>query len=114
MLLNPGSVEYFNKHRSEQFGVPTLEALRVPPEAKDAEWHKVKDAFGALNALNKDGDTWVMGDTPSFADFVIASVLAALKSMHGKESAEWTRIMSWHGGRWERLMMAVEKYSAVL
>ncbi|KAE9390304.1 hypothetical protein BT96DRAFT_865645 [Gymnopus androsaceus JB14] len=113
MLPTPRSIEYFNKRRSEDLGVSTLEALRVPPEEKDGEWDKVKDVFGIVNALMKDGDTWVMGDTPSFADFVLASWGATVRSMYGKESAEWKRIMSWDEGRWERLMMAVEKYSAV-
>ncbi|KAE9402948.1 hypothetical protein BT96DRAFT_855270 [Gymnopus androsaceus JB14] len=112
MLLNPRSAEYFEKARSADFGVPTLEAFRVPPEAKDAAWDKVKDALGTLNALMKDGDTWVMGDAPSFADFVMGGLIGTVKSLYGKESEEWKRIMSWHGGRWQRLMVALEKYSA--
>lgn len=112
-LTKPRSAEYFEKHRSADFGVPTLEALRVPPEAKDAEWEKVKDGFGSLDALMKKNDVWVMGDTPSFADFVMASLIRPVKLLYGTESEEWKRIMSWHEGRWERLMTAVEKYSAV-
>lgn len=113
ILLNPASAGYFEKHRSLDFGVPALEALRGPKETRDVEWDKVKDSIGALDTLMKEGGIWVMGDTPSFADFVIASSLRTIKGLYGKESSEWKKIMSWHGGRWERLMVGVEKYSAV-
>lgn len=91
----------------------TLSALRVPEEAKEAQWEKVKEGFGALDTLMKKNDVWVMGDTPSFMDFVMASFILWVKILYGRESGEWKKIMSWHGGRWERLMAAVEKYSAV-
>ena len=92
---------------------PALEALRGPKETRDVEWDKVKDSVGALDAFMKEGDTWVMGNTPSFADFVMASSILTIRILYGEDSKEWKRIMGWHGGRWERLMVAVEKYSAV-
>ncbi|KAE9402968.1 hypothetical protein BT96DRAFT_956119 [Gymnopus androsaceus JB14] len=97
------NAEYYEQTRCADMGVPTLEVLRVPAEARDAEWDKVKDAFGYVHGLMKENDDWIMGDTISFADFIVASMVGV----------EWKNFMSWHGGRWERLMAALDKYSAV-
>lgn len=112
--FNPISVEFFNKHHAPIFGAPTLEGLRVSPEQQNIQWEKVKDIFGKFDEMIKEDGIWVMGNTPSFADFVIGSLLITVKAIYGKESGEWKRIMSWHGGRWKRLMRGLDGYSAVL
>lgn len=113
-LLNPRSIEHFEKYRSEEYGIPTLEALRIPSGDIDAQWEKVKVAFGSLDELLKKDDVYVMGNTPSLADFAIGGWLNTAKASYGKESEEWKKIMSWHGGRWERLMTGLDQYSANL
>ncbi|KAE9402947.1 hypothetical protein BT96DRAFT_1083826 [Gymnopus androsaceus JB14] len=69
------TAEYYERTRCADMGVPTLEVLRVPAEARDAEWDKVKDAFGYVHGLMKENDDWIMGDTISFADFIVASMI---------------------------------------
>lgn len=113
-LLNPRSIEHFEKYRSEDYGVPTLEALRIPLEDMDAQWEKIKVAFGSLDELLKKDDVYVMGNMPSFVDFAIGGWLNTARAIYGKESEEWKKIMSWHGGRWERLMTGLDQYSANL
>ncbi|KIK62816.1 hypothetical protein GYMLUDRAFT_223387 [Collybiopsis luxurians FD-317 M1] len=112
--LNPRSAEYFEKHRSLDFGVPSLEVMRVTGEAREAQWLKVQEIFGSFHKMMKDSDTWIMGDKPSFVDFVLASMILSIKTLYGKESKEYQNVMSWHGGRWGRIMTIFdEKYSTV-
>ncbi|KAF5388895.1 hypothetical protein D9757_005051 [Collybiopsis confluens] len=112
--LNPRSAEYFRKHRAIDFGVPSLDVMRVSGQAKEEQLKKAKGVLGDFDKVMKDGDTWVMGDKPTFVDFVIASVILSVKIVCGKKSEEYREFMSWHGGRWSRMMTILEeKYSTV-
>ncbi|KIK62806.1 hypothetical protein GYMLUDRAFT_260044 [Collybiopsis luxurians FD-317 M1] len=113
-LVNSGNAEYFEKQVALDLGVPSLEVMRVSGQARKDRWMKVQEAFGGFHNMLKDGDTWIMGDKPSFVDFVLASIILSVRNLYGKESREYQDMMNWHGGRWNRMMKILdEKYSAV-
>lgn len=51
-----------------------------------------------------------MGDKPCYADFFIGAGLESMKRVLGEDSEEWRRIAQWHGGRWGRLVAALEEF----
>ncbi len=55
-----------------------------------------------------------MGDTVSFADFVLASVVGMVRTVYGEDSAEWKELKSCHGGRWGRTIDNLKRYRQVL
>ncbi|KAF8844170.1 hypothetical protein BDN67DRAFT_963274 [Paxillus ammoniavirescens] len=59
-----------------------------------------------LIRTRQDGK-WLMGDTFSYADILVACGLLCFKSIFREE--EWKRICSWHGGKWEKLLVDVGK-----
>ncbi len=112
--LNPISAVHFAEARSAEFGVPSLAHLRPSrPELKAEAWRKVIEGLGAIDSLMKDDAIWVMGDRPSFADFIIGSAVGTVKTIYGEESLEWRQLTSCHNGRWGRLMQYLKKYSEV-
>jgi glutathione S-transferase len=112
-LLNPRSAEYIDRTRSEWFGMP-LEQLAPVGEAKVQEWNKLREVFNSVEGwLNKSSGPFVMGDTVTFADIVIASFLQGLKLLFGENSEEWKDIASWSGGRWVQFLKDMDKYANV-
>jgi len=110
-MLNPPSAEYFIRTRSARYGKPLAEVEPVG-EARTEAWAKVKAKFGEVDSwLNKSPGPCFMGETPTFADFVVAGVLQALKIRFGESSEEWKIIEGWHNGRWKNLLKNLEQYA---
>lgn len=106
-MLNPPSERYIREKYNANYVEPE-------GEEKVAVWNKWKDTIGSVDAWMKKDDVWVMGDTPSFADFILASFILSAKILYGPDSEEYAEILEMHGGRWGRLAKNVEKYSQVL
>ena len=73
-------------------------------------WAKFRDAMSKIDEYLAKTDTkgpFVMGDTISWADFVISGFLMFFKSIWDKDSEEWKDIASWNEGRWENLLPAL-------
>lgn len=111
--LNPYSEEYFRRTR-EVFLGQRLEDLRPPgPQREQA----LEELRGQLDALSKhldrngEGKVFVMGDTVSFADFVLGGSLSCAKLMLPAE--EWQAVESWNGGRWGKHVEAMRAYAAI-
>ena len=82
------------------------------PRDQAQNWAALEAAFESVAAwMTVDGAsrTFVMGDSPSFSDFVIAGRLTWLKLALGENSQEWRRIERWHGGMWARLLEDLER-----
>lgn len=96
--------------RSRTLGKP-LE--QVDPVGKEREelFNKMKEVFTTFSGFyqNNGGGQFIMGDTPGFADLMIAGVIQGLK-VWGEDSDEWKDFTTWDGGRWIQLLKALEKY----
>lgn len=94
----------------------TIEEIVVSPEALEERWKgDVKSAFDALDhRLGEEREgKWVLGDTVSFSDLILAAFLIWSKATLGEESQEWKDVMSWNGGRWERFYQHFSRYEVV-
>ncbi|KAF9063083.1 hypothetical protein BDP27DRAFT_1335619 [Rhodocollybia butyracea] len=112
-VVNGPSAEYMTSHYLPKFGISDLATWTLSEEQRIAEWDKVKELLGSVHVMMKAEDKWIMGDEISFADFAVASVFEMIKAAVGKGSEDWKRVLSWHDGRWDRMMTELERYRAI-
>jgi len=109
-VLNPPSAEYFIRTRSASFGKP-LADLEPVGEARTEAWAKLKANFGEVDGwLKKSSGPFFMGETPVFADFMVAGIFQWIKVVLRESSDEWKDIREWHNGRWENLLKDLKQY----
>jgi glutathione S-transferase len=112
-ILNPSSSEYFIRTRSERFGKP-LADVDPKGQAREEAWKKVEAAFDTLHGyLSESSGPYIMGDTATFADFVVAGTLYAMAVVFGEDSKEWKDVMTWNNGRWATFRESVEQYAGM-
>ncbi|KAF9063081.1 hypothetical protein BDP27DRAFT_1335612 [Rhodocollybia butyracea] len=97
-VVNAPSAEYMTSQYLPKFGISDLATWTLSEEQRNESWEK---------------DKWIMGEEISFADFAVAAVFEAMISALGKDSEDWKRVLSWHDGRWDRMMAELERYRAV-
>ncbi|EKM76096.1 hypothetical protein AGABI1DRAFT_79084 [Agaricus bisporus var. burnettii JB137-S8] len=110
-VLNQVSSDYYRDTREKMFGKPFEEIYPVGEDlVKDLA--QAEEFFDTLNGwYSESRGPYFMGDNPSFADFVVGGFLLSLKIIHGEDSAEWKSITTWSNGRWQKLLMDLEKYA---
>ena len=114
-LLSPDSAAHYevlNKNFIDDALLEELSVLGSP--AREEQLAAVENELGKVAKwMEVDGKErrFFMGDTPSYADFMIGSPLENMKKVLGDESEEWRRIEGWHGGRWGRLLESLEALS---
>ncbi|KAJ7644273.1 hypothetical protein FB45DRAFT_292487 [Roridomyces roridus] len=108
-ILRPRSAEYFVRTREASLG-HKLSELSPTSETREAAWRKFESGFGKVSSWMDDDGVFFMGDTASLADFAVAGIMQWFRSVLGRESAEWKDIERWHGGRWAKLVSALQKY----
>ncbi|KAF9041973.1 hypothetical protein BDZ89DRAFT_1034773 [Hymenopellis radicata] len=70
--------------------------------------------LGKIGAWMGLEDKYVMGDKISYADLLTCAFLRWARVSWGEDSQEWKDVMSWHNGRWGRLMAEfAEKYESI-
>lgn len=79
-------------------------------------WVKVEAAYAKVAAFydrakDESGrDAFLMGEEPSFADFVVAGCLIWVKKLLTEQEDGWDLVRKWHGGRWEKLLEKLAPY----
>ena len=76
-------------------------------------WKEAEEGFDKIASwftASESSGPFVLGDIISFADIDLVARLIWAKVVLGEDSEEWGRITKWSGGRWERLLKAMEKY----
>ncbi|KAH9213322.1 putative glutathione S-transferase [Leptodontidium sp. 2 PMI_412] len=77
-LLNERSSEYFHRTREQGIGKPLTQFMKE--EGGEEAWVEALPAIKALGELvKKNGGPYVMGKTPSYADFVVVGFLQFFK-----------------------------------
>jgi glutathione S-transferase len=112
MVLNPESEEYFRRTRRGRFGVELVDLARSEAAGEKA-W---EGAEGGLRELVKvlgehAGGPFVLGEEPSYADFVLAGFWAFLKRLD-KEGDLFGRVMGVDGAfgkHWEACQPWLER-----
>ncbi|KAG2753175.1 hypothetical protein P692DRAFT_20723100 [Suillus brevipes Sb2] len=100
-ILSPASAKFFIEARSVD--VP------LPWDAKhDEDWELLEKGYNtAYEWYQKTDGKWIMGNTFSYADIVVACELLWYKRVLKED--EWIRISSWNGGKWAQVLADVEK-----
>lgn len=87
-------------------------------EAGVKAWKQLEDNLTVVAGWLKanDGETgpFVMKNTISFADCVVAAYTYWIKLVFGEDSKEWNDVKSWNEGRWEKALEAMKDYSAIV
>lgn len=113
-LFNPPSEEYFKPLREEDFGksIEEIVSLWSDSDRKEQALQAIEKGFAKVDTwYSKDASRYFVGQTWSFADFIIAGRLAYARSIFGRESNEWKQMGSWNGGRWGRRMDELDQFS---
>jgi glutathione S-transferase len=114
--FGPIANEWFTKAKETRLGLEPGEPNPLWLNRED-NWRKVREGFDTINRWlenNKSAGMYVMGDTVSFADFVLLSDIDCIKSVVGKDSEEWGDLKNSHGGRWDSFVNSFEKYATVV
>jgi len=114
--LNSPSQEYYRRTREARIG-KKLEDRLPQGEDRERQWALVKIDFDKVEAwYSKNGGTgpFLMGETLTWADLVVAGSTLWLKIIWGEDHPDWKEIETWHSGRWKKLIDALEIYSAVV
>ena len=111
-ILTPRSQEYFRRTREKTFG-KVLEDIAPKGEAAVAEWAQFRDGLGKVDAWyakNGGQGPFLLGETPSWGDIIVASYLKWMREVWGDASQQWKDISSWNNGRWAAIIEALKKY----
>jgi glutathione S-transferase len=114
--LNPRSQEPFRGKMEKAFG-KAIEEIAPKGEAADAEWAKFQDGLTKVDswyAKNGGKGPFLLGETASWGDLVVASYLSMWRTLWGEDSQQWKDISSWNNGRWAEIAKALKKYETVL
>lgn len=86
--------------------------MKPTGDAWQAGLNELRDGLNNIDQwLQKSGGPYVMGNTISFADFVLGGWLKWMQVALGKDSEEWKQISSWNEGRWGERVERLEKYA---
>jgi glutathione S-transferase len=107
-LLNPVSKEYYDRVKAIQyFNKNNLSEVKVTKEEEEKMWAASRDGWSRLDeeyyAKTDDKGPWLLGDKPSFGDFVVLAALIFFRQTVGEDGEEWKMMRGFNGGRWARL-----------
>ncbi|KIK96338.1 hypothetical protein PAXRUDRAFT_32446 [Paxillus rubicundulus Ve08.2h10] len=109
-ILDEPSAQYFIRTKQEFFREKIDEFSPEGPK-RNAHWADIEKCFDTTKTwYDRSSGKWLMGDTFSYADILVACSLLCLKRIFREE--EWKRVFSWHDGKWEKLLADVEKESS--
>ncbi|KAI0299674.1 core histone H2A/H2B/H3/H4-domain-containing protein [Multifurca ochricompacta] len=114
--LNEADKENFRITRERTYKA-SLESLSEPGEVASARWATVREGLEAF-AKEADArgvsDTFLFGERETYADVVVVCWLGWARLIWGADTPEWVELEGvWHGGRWGRLMRALNKWEYV-
>ncbi|KAG1727812.1 hypothetical protein EDB19DRAFT_2028118 [Suillus lakei] len=100
-ILSPASAKFF-------IGVRSVDVPLPWDATRDEDWELLEKGYNtAYEWYQKSDGKWIMGDTFSYADIIVACWLLAYKRVLKED--EWARISSWNGGKWAQVLADVEK-----
>ncbi|KAH7920412.1 hypothetical protein BV22DRAFT_1073973 [Leucogyrophana mollusca] len=112
-MLNDPSEKFFRASREGIFGMKVEEFSPIG-EKRDADLAKAKQSLATLDKwLLKSGGKYVMDDTISYADVILAGWFNWIRLVHGPDSAVWKDIAGWHGGRWRAHITNMQKFLVI-
>ncbi|TFK33647.1 hypothetical protein BDQ12DRAFT_766301 [Crucibulum laeve] len=113
-LMYPSTADHFIRSWSSLLGKPFFDIVPVGAE-REAGWKQIEADLTAVDGWyqKNGGGPFIMGDTPSFADFIVGGLLG-LGNAVSHDNPEWSSVLEWNNGRWRKLGEALEKYARVV
>jgi len=106
-ILSTDSANFFMDTRCRNFNLPWDE-FTSKGQKREAEWALLEKGYSTTYEwYQKSHGRWIMGDTFSYADIIVACELLWYKRVLRED--EWIRISSWNEGKWAQLLTDVEK-----
>ncbi|KAI9719512.1 MAG: hypothetical protein M1828_006219 [Chrysothrix sp. TS-e1954] len=104
-ILNPASAQYFEKTRAERFGMslPELAKQKGGEQAWEAGREGIMEMAGILR---EKGGPYVLGETPSYADFVVMGLMQFARRLN---ESDFKRLVD-HDPAFMRLYDACAKW----
>lgn len=113
-LLSPDSAAYYGAILEATMDKSLVAELSVlGSAAREERLVALESGMGKIAQWIKvDGKDrkFFMGDRPCYVDFFMGAGLESMQKVLGEDSEEWRRIVQWHGGRWGRLLAALEEF----
>ena len=111
-ILKKPSADFYATTRETFFNQKFAEFSPEGPE-RDQHWAALENVCTTMKTwYDKTQGKWLMGETFSHADIIIATILFWLKKV--MQNAEWERIATWHDGQLARLLADVERECDIL
>ncbi|KAF9531769.1 hypothetical protein CPB83DRAFT_848699 [Crepidotus variabilis] len=91
-------------------------SLELGEEDKIEMWAELRENFGVVNgwySLGNNPGPFILGEAPSWVDFVLGATFLWSKLIFGENSSEWKEIETWHEGRWKTLLKQLSMYQVV-
>ncbi|KAF8192117.1 hypothetical protein BJ912DRAFT_276935 [Pholiota molesta] len=112
--LTPISQAVYIPEQEKIFG-KTIAELLPKGEAAVEGWNKYKDGLAEVARWYAETDgPFLLGDTISWADFVVASLIMMCRSLWGEKSQQWQDITTWHDGRFGNFIKEVDRYTTIV
>ena len=111
-VMSERTAVYFRETRERMFG-SKLEEIAAKGEAREASLEKLRGAFEVfVGRLDESGKktTYLLGDTPCYADFVVGANLQWLRALLGEESDLWRMTASVADGRLMKYLEDLRQY----
>jgi glutathione S-transferase len=111
--LNPVSQDHFRISRENLFGAKLDEIRPVGPKREEGLKTLQQQLSMVASLLDKNGSDskFVMGESASFADFVLGGALTWARWCLAPE--EWEELTKWNDGRWGKMFALLEQWGAV-
>ncbi|KAF4555442.1 Glutathione S-transferase-like protein 17 [Elsinoe fawcettii] len=105
----PGTEEESKAEWVRRYGVARWEDLTVQGEERVKVVESLKRELEEFSGCYKHDGPFLEGEKLTYADFVVGAWLKSFKEV----VRECKDMKDWQGGRWERLLGALEKYSEI-
>ncbi|KAF9218950.1 hypothetical protein BS17DRAFT_770328 [Gyrodon lividus] len=106
--LNPSSEKYFRATREASFGMK-IEEFSPEGAKRDTDLAKGKEGLAAVDGWLAKSGKYVMGDTISYADGILAGWLVWIRITDGI----WQDVATWHNGRWATYLATLDSHAAI-
>jgi len=105
--------------RSQEFYQSTRDVSAPRGEDAVTRWDAFQKGLSSINkhyteAREEIGGDFLCENTPTFADFAVASALQWCYRGFGSESEQWKDIASWQEGKWAGFLQSLNKYAEVV
>lgn len=112
-ILNKESQEFFRTTREKSYG-KVLEDIVPTGDNYTEKWAKVESGLGELAAwYTKTAGPFIMGNEPSWADFVVGGHLIWFNKAWGDNDPKWNILVTLNGGVWKDLLAALKEYEII-